>query len=75
MPAPTSWWARVSPPPAIAENRRVRPTRIAPVTLFMREDADWECSLGRRFDNLGEGFVDALRGGWLRWLSSYVEAH
>ncbi|MBV9296852.1 MAG: DEAD/DEAH box helicase, partial [Acidobacteriaceae bacterium] len=34
-------WARVSPHPAIAENRRVRPTRIAPVTLFLRADADW----------------------------------
>jgi ATP-dependent Lhr-like helicase len=34
-------WARVSPHPAIAENRRVRPTRIAPVTLFLREDAQW----------------------------------
>jgi ATP-dependent Lhr-like helicase len=34
-------WARVSPHPAIAENRRVRPTRIAPVALFLREDADW----------------------------------
>jgi ATP-dependent helicase Lhr and Lhr-like helicase len=34
-------WARVSPHPALAENRRVRPTRIAPVSLFLREDADW----------------------------------
>jgi ATP-dependent helicase Lhr and Lhr-like helicase len=34
-------WARVSPHPALADNRRVRPTRIAPVTLFLREDADW----------------------------------
>jgi ATP-dependent helicase Lhr and Lhr-like helicase len=34
-------WARVSPHPAIAQNRRVRPTRIAPVTLFLREDAPW----------------------------------
>jgi ATP-dependent helicase Lhr and Lhr-like helicase len=34
-------WARVSPHPAVAENRRVRPTRIAPITLFLREDADW----------------------------------
>ncbi len=34
-------WARLSPHPAIAENRRVRPTRIAPVALFLREDADW----------------------------------
>jgi ATP-dependent Lhr-like helicase len=31
----------VSPHPAVAQNRRVRPTRIAPVTLFLREDADW----------------------------------
>ncbi len=34
-------WARVSPHPAVVQNRRIRPTRIAPVTLFLREDADW----------------------------------
>ncbi len=34
-------WARVSPHPAVIENRRVRPTRIAPVTLFLRADAEW----------------------------------
>src|SRR5579883_296395 len=34
-------WARISPHPALAENRRVRPTRIAPITLFRREDAAW----------------------------------
>jgi ATP-dependent Lhr-like helicase len=34
-------WARISPHPAVAENRRVRPTRIAPVTLFLRENAGW----------------------------------
>lgn len=34
-------WARVSPHPAIAENRRVRPTRIAPIAIFLREDAEW----------------------------------
>ncbi|HEX4773842.1 MAG TPA: DEAD/DEAH box helicase [Bryobacteraceae bacterium] len=34
-------WARISPHPAVIENRRVRPTRIAPVTIFLREDADW----------------------------------
>ncbi|MFL6352145.1 MAG: DEAD/DEAH box helicase [Bryobacteraceae bacterium] len=38
-------WARVSPHPALADNRRVRPTRIAPVTLFLREDADWLVSV------------------------------
>jgi ATP-dependent helicase Lhr and Lhr-like helicase len=34
-------WARISPHPAVTGNRRVRPTRIAPVTLFLREDAHW----------------------------------
>jgi ATP-dependent Lhr-like helicase len=34
-------WARVSPHPAVADQRRIRPTRIAPVTIFLREDADW----------------------------------
>ncbi len=34
-------WARGSPHPALAENRRVRPTRIAPIALFLREDAGW----------------------------------
>src|SRR6185437_14026740 len=34
-------WARVSPHPAIVQSRRVRPTRIAPITLFLREDAEW----------------------------------
>ncbi|HTU48895.1 MAG TPA: DEAD/DEAH box helicase [Bryobacteraceae bacterium] len=44
-------WARVSPHPALAENRRVRPTRIAPVTLFLREDADWLMSGGGEKDS------------------------
>ena len=34
-------WARGSPHPALTENRRVRPTRIAPIALFLREDAGW----------------------------------
>ncbi len=44
-------WARVSPHPAIAENRRVRPTRIAPITLFLREDADWLMTAGAASDS------------------------
>ncbi|MDQ6699065.1 MAG: DEAD/DEAH box helicase, partial [Acidobacteriota bacterium] len=39
-------WARLSPHPALAESRRVRPTRIAPVSLFLREDADWLMDAG-----------------------------
>jgi ATP-dependent Lhr-like helicase len=39
-------WGRVSPHPATLENssesrRRVVPTSVAPITLFVREDADW----------------------------------
>jgi ATP-dependent Lhr-like helicase len=35
-------WARVSPHPALIDaDRRVRPTRIAPITFFLREDAEW----------------------------------
>ena len=34
-------WGRLSPHPAHLGNRVVRPTRIAPVALFLREDLDW----------------------------------
>ncbi len=50
-------WGRLSPHPAFespagvsgTRPKRVRPTRVAPVTVFLREDADWllECA-GRR---------------------------
>ena len=55
-------WARVSPHPAIAENRRVRPTRIAPVTLFLREDADWlmTASAGHDSSTLSDAARDVL---------------
>jgi ATP-dependent helicase Lhr and Lhr-like helicase len=39
-------WGRLSPHPAFENNaggrqHRVRPTRVAPLTLFLREDAEW----------------------------------
>jgi ATP-dependent Lhr-like helicase len=36
-------WGRLSPHPAFenSEPRRVRPTRAAPISLFLRQDADW----------------------------------
>jgi ATP-dependent Lhr-like helicase len=39
-------WARLSPHPLISAEiaqpgRRVRPTRIAPISIFLREDAHW----------------------------------
>ncbi|MBV8170877.1 MAG: DEAD/DEAH box helicase [Candidatus Eremiobacteraeota bacterium] len=46
-------WGRLSPHPAFDEpanerTRRVRPSRIAPVSLFLRQDADWLLSRARR---------------------------
>ena len=42
-------WGRLSPHPATLEenggtNRRVVPTSVAPITFFVREDADWMIS-------------------------------
>jgi ATP-dependent helicase Lhr and Lhr-like helicase len=38
-------WGRLSPHPAFDEDvergRRVRPTRVAPLAIFLREDAEW----------------------------------
>ena len=36
-------WGRLSPHPALDDEdaRRVRPTRMAPVTMLLREDVDW----------------------------------
>jgi ATP-dependent Lhr-like helicase len=35
-------WARLSPHAALSDpDRQVRPTRNAPITFFLREDADW----------------------------------
>ena len=39
-------WGRLSPHPAFeretnGNGRRVRPTRVAPLAIFLREDADW----------------------------------
>ena len=46
-------WGRLSPHPAFeadaaARRRRVRPTRVAPVALFLREDAGWLLHARRR---------------------------
>ena len=40
-------WGRLSPHPSLVledastHNRRIRPTRVAPVAIFLREDASW----------------------------------
>ena len=49
-------WGRLSPHPSFAavetgpKGRRVRPTRVAPVSLFLREDADWLLPAGDSAD-------------------------
>jgi ATP-dependent Lhr-like helicase len=53
-------WGRLSPHPAFDEpaaerNRRVRPSRIAPVSLFLRQDADWLLARARRARNQTAG--------------------
>ncbi len=45
-------WARLSPHAALLDpERHVRPTRIAPISFFLREDADW--LIGERGSELG----------------------
>ena len=49
-------WGRLSPHPAFEEDaqppkRRVRPSRVAPVSLFLRESAGW--LVARRHDHAG----------------------
>ena len=34
-------WGRISPHPAYEDSRRVRPTRLAPMAMFLRDDAAW----------------------------------
>jgi len=42
-------WGRLSPHPAFerADPGRVRPTRVAPIAIFLREDAEWLLPAGR----------------------------
>jgi ATP-dependent helicase Lhr and Lhr-like helicase len=52
-------WGRLSPHPALeGEGRRVRPTRIAPITFFLREDAGW---LAVPVEQAPEGLSHAAR--------------
>jgi len=54
-------WARLSPHPAFEdpEPRRVRPTRTAPIAIFLRESADWlEGAIQR--PNLSHAAADVL---------------
>src|SRR5262249_49613120 len=65
-------WGRLSPHPSLllddATNRRIRPTRVAPVAIFLREDAPWLLDSPPQRNGLSQGardIADALqrRGG------------
>jgi ATP-dependent Lhr-like helicase len=49
-------WARLSPHPAFEreEPGRVRPTRVAPLAIFLREDAPWLLAAGQHETAMGE---------------------
>ncbi len=59
-------WCRLSPHPAHLDNRVVRPTRVAPVAVFLRQDLDWLMEPSGSGDNAmlshaARDVMDALR--------------
>ena len=49
-------WGRLTPHPAFEpsehpRSRRVRPTRVAPISLFLRQDADWLLARQERWND------------------------
>jgi ATP-dependent Lhr-like helicase len=57
-------WGRLSPHPAFEneEPKRVRPTRVAPLALFLREDAGWLLgAAGSSAPNLSHSARDVLK--------------
>jgi len=62
-------WGRLSPHPSLVvedantRSRRIRPTRVAPVAIFLREDASWLLDGAPQTDNIsssGHQILDAL---------------
>jgi ATP-dependent Lhr-like helicase len=59
-------WGRLSPHPAHLDNRVVRPTRVAPLSLFLRNDHDWlaeptESGENATLSHAARDVMDALR--------------
>jgi len=59
-------WGRLSPHPSLVldeastRNRRIRPTRVAPVAIFLREAASWLLQSGPQNDGISPSAHDAL---------------
>ena len=90
-------WGRLSPHPAFegadgapgaagtpVRRRRVRPTRVAPVALFLRQDLDWLVDTGEGgngtrepcacvLSHPAEAVLDALRRGGASFLRDLVQ--
>jgi ATP-dependent Lhr-like helicase len=77
-------WGRLSPHPSFAmsdtelpvKGRRVRPTRVAPVTFFLREDAPWLLQPEMQTNGLSEparAVVEALERRGASFLSDLVK--
>src|SRR5678815_3282844 len=63
-------WGRLSPHPSLvlddgnSRSRRIRPTRVAPVAIFLREDASWLLETVPQSDGIsqsGRDILEALR--------------
>src|SRR5262249_9378833 len=79
-------WGRLSPHPAFdgpgAVDRRVRPTSVAPVTIFLRDDAPWliaedsrpEPSLALPLSHPAREVLEALRRRGASFLPELVRA-
>src|SRR5205823_14506722 len=59
-------WGRLSPHPSLVlddastRSRRIRPTRVAPVAIFLREDASWLLESLPQSDGISQSARDVL---------------
>jgi ATP-dependent Lhr-like helicase len=76
-------WGRLSPHPSLVledattRTRRIRPTRVAPVAIFLREDASWLLESARQTDGIsqsGREVLETLRSRGASFLPELVKA-
>src|SRR5206468_3109078 len=72
-------WGRLSPHPSLVledastRNRRIRPTRAAPVAIFLREDAPWLLESTPQSNGVSQAGKDVLEALRLRGASFLPE--
>src|SRR5439155_8634913 len=76
-------WGRLSPHPSLVlddattHSRRIRPTRVAPVAIFLREDAPWLLEAVPQTNGIsqsGREILDALRQRGASFLPDLVRS-